>query len=382
MYRLKENQKELLAKVATVAEETIAKNADTTDANGEFPAANIAALGKIGALGLNVPTEYGGWGQDMRFACAALDMIGRNCASTGMIFLMHLCGIACYAAKPENRAAELTAAAKGAHLSTLAWSEKGSRSHFWAPIGEGVKTDSGVTLSSEKSWVTSAGIADGYVVSAKVPGASGPMDTVLYYVPKGVDGMTVAGAWNSMGMRGNASAPMNLAHTPISDTQLLSDLGGGFPQMMAILPWFALGNAAISIGVSEAATQSTMNHLTGKGFEHLGSKLADLPNLRERLARMRTSTDKARAHLTFVLDAMEAGDPMTQLYVLEAKPSASTAAMEVTDLAMLTCGGAAFSRHLTVERNFRDARAASVMAPTSDVLNDFIGKALCGMPLF
>jgi hypothetical protein len=35
-----------------------------------------------------------------------------------------------------------------------------------------------------------------------------------------------------------------------------------------------------------------------------------------------------------------------------------------------------------VERNFRDARAMSVMAPTSDVLHDFIGKALCGMELF
>jgi alkylation response protein AidB-like acyl-CoA dehydrogenase len=97
---------------------------------------------------------------------------------------------------------------------------------------------------------------------------------------------------------------------------------------------------------------------------------------------MRIATDKARAHLTSVLDAVEAGDPMAQLYVLEAKPSASAAAKEVTDLALEACGGAAFSRHLTVERNFRDARAASVMAPTTDVLHDFIGKALCGMPLF
>jgi alkylation response protein AidB-like acyl-CoA dehydrogenase len=382
MHRLNEEQKALLAQIVTVAETKIAANADATDASGTFPAENIAALGAVGALGLNVPKEYGGWGQDMRFACAALDMVGRHCASTGMIYLMHLCGIACYAAKPENVKAELTAAAQGKHLSTLAWSEKGSRSHFWAPIGEAVKANSGVTLSSEKSWVTSAGIADGYVVSAKVPNASGPTDTVLYYVPKGADNFTVSDVWNSMGMRGNASAPMRLTNTPISDTQNLCEPGQGFGQMMAILPWFALGNASISLGISEAAIASTTHHITGKGFEHLDSRLADLPNLRERLAKMRTATDRARAHLTFVLDAVDAADPMAQLYVLEAKPSASGTAIEVTDLAMQTCGGAAFSRHLTVERNFRDARAASVMAPTSDVLNDFIGKALCGMPLF
>jgi alkylation response protein AidB-like acyl-CoA dehydrogenase len=49
---------------------------------------------------------------------------------------------------------------------------------------------------------------------------------------------------------------------------------------------------------------------------------------------------------------------------------------------MRACGGAAFSRHNSVERNFRDARAIAVMAPTTDVLLDFIGRAVCGMPLF
>jgi len=46
------------------------------------------------------------------------------------------------------------------------------------------------------------------------------------------------------------------------------------------------------------------------------------------------------------------------------------------------CGGAAFSRHLPLERLFRDARAATVMAPTSDVLRDLMGRALTGQPLF
>ncbi len=382
MYRLNDEQKLLLSRIQQVAEETIGPHADAIDASGTFPYASIDALAKIGALGLNVPTEYGGWGQGMRFACAALDCIAQQCASTGMVYLMHLCGIACYAAKPEATTEELKAAARGEHLSTLAWSEKGSRSHFWAPISQAIATGSTVTLSAEKSWVTSAGIADGYVVSAQTPGATNPMETILFYVPRGASGFAASGIWNSLGMRGNSSAPMALKEVEIGMDRALCTPGQGFPQMMAILPWFALGNAAISIGIAEAAVKSTTAHLTGSGFEHLGSKLADLPNLRERLAKMRIATDKARAHLTFVLDAVEVGDPMAQLYVLEAKPSGSAAAIEVTDLGMQACGGAAFSRHLTVERNFRDARAASVMAPTSDVLYDFIGKALCGMPLF
>jgi alkylation response protein AidB-like acyl-CoA dehydrogenase len=67
---------------------------------------------------------------------------------------------------------------------------------------------------------------------------------------------------------------------------------------------------------------------------------------------------------------------------MQVKAAAAEAALEVTDIAMRVCGGAAFRKDVGVERCFRDARAASVMAPTSDVLFDFIGKAVCGLPVF
>ena len=55
--------------------------------------------------------------------------------------------------------------------------------------------------------------------------------------------------------------------------------------------------------------------------------------------------------------------------------------MTVTDLAMKVCGGAAFRKELGIERRFRDARAARVMAPTTDALLDFVGRAINGLPL-
>jgi alkylation response protein AidB-like acyl-CoA dehydrogenase len=82
------------------------------------------------------------------------------------------------------------------------------------------------------------------------------------------------------------------------------------------------------------------------------------------------------------LASLEEGREDAMLRVLEVKAAAGEAATEVTDLAMRICGGAAFRKEIGVERNFRDARAATVMAPTTDALYDFIGKALCGIPLF
>jgi alkylation response protein AidB-like acyl-CoA dehydrogenase len=318
----------------------------------------------------------------MRVACAALDELGQRCASAAMVYLMHLCGCACYVAHPKGHEETLKQAARGEHLSTLAWSEKGSRSHFWAPVSQAEAKNGNVTLRASKSWVTSAGEANGYVVSTRTAGSQDAMDTVLYLLLKDDPGLKVSGAWNSLGMRGNASSPMTLENCEISSERALCEPGKGFPRMLEILPWFSLGNAAISSGIAEAATQATIAHVTKAPLEHLGSRLADLPILRARLAQMRIDTDRARAFLGATLDAVESGAPNAMLLVLASKAAGSEAAVNVTDRAMQTCGGAAFSKHLTLERNFRDARAAGIMAPTSDVLHEFIGRALCGMNLF
>jgi alkylation response protein AidB-like acyl-CoA dehydrogenase len=92
-------------------------------------------------------------------------------------------------------------------------------------------------------------------------------------------------------------------------------------------------------------------------------------------------TDTTRAVLLDTLTAIETQRPDGMLRVLESKAVAAEAALVVTDLAMKLCGGAAFRKELGIERRFRDARAARVMAPTTDALLDFIGRATLGLPL-
>ena len=164
---------------------------------------------------------------------------------------------------------------------------------------------------------------------------------------------------------------------------MLGPDGGGFDIMMSIvLPYFQIMNAAFSIGTMEAATRKTAEHASGIKFEHLGSALSDLPTIRAYVARMRVKVDLVHALLLDTLDAAEKGREDAMLRILEIKAAAGETSTEVTDLAMRVCGGAAFRKDLGIERYFRDARAATVMAPTTDVLYDFIGKAVCGMPLF
>jgi alkylation response protein AidB-like acyl-CoA dehydrogenase len=159
--------------------------------------------------------------------------------------------------------------------------------------------------------------------------------------------------------------------------------GKGFDIMMGtVLPLFNILNAACSVGIMEAAVQRTAQHASGVRYAHLDSTLADLPTIRNYIARMRVKTDMARALLDDTIFAVETARGDATLRVLSCKAAASEAAIEVAQTAMRVCGGAAFRKEVAVERYFRDANAAGVMGPTTDVLYDFIGKAVCGMKVF
>src|SRR3954468_17644340 len=155
MYRLNDEQQRIVATAAAVADRDLAPRAAAVDREAAVPSASIPALGAQGLPGLNVPKEHGGLAQGPRTAAAVIDILAQRCPSTAMVYLMHLCGIACYAAAPDKTAALLTDAAAGRHLSTLAFSEKGSRSHFWAPVSRAAADgDGAVRLSAQKSFVT------------------------------------------------------------------------------------------------------------------------------------------------------------------------------------------------------------------------------------
>ena len=211
MYRLNDEQQRVVSDAAAVADATIKPQAAKVDQDAAFPRQSIAALGERGLLGLTIPAEHGGLGHGLRTMAATIDVVAQRCPSTAMVYLMHLCGVACYAAAPARTAPLLRQAAAGQHLSTLAFSEKGSRSHFWAPVSRAKEDGAGtVRLSASKSFVTSAGHADGYVVSTLAAGATTPIESTIYLVLAGDAGVSVTGAWRGLGMRGNASAPMTL----------------------------------------------------------------------------------------------------------------------------------------------------------------------------
>ena len=373
----------------SVPTEIIRAHAAEVDSEARFPDEAITALREAGLLGLGVPETYGGPGGTPSEIVAAVEQVAACCASTGMVYTMHLVAtqtLLAGSAGPEDgiKASTLRSIATGNHLSTLAYSERGSRSHFWAQVSRALADgSSGVLIDADKSWVTSAGHADSYVTATGAVGMTGPLETELYLVDAPSDGIEVLGPFDGLGMRGNASSPVAYRGVGVDADRRLGDPGSGFGLMMsATLPWFVLCGAATSLGIAAAAIEAGTEHIAGARFEHLGSSLADIPGVRARLANAKIRYLQARSLLYEVAHQVEAGAPEAQLGVLALKAAAGEMAIDVTDEIMRACGGAAFSKHLGIERNFRDARASSVMAPTTDILRDFIGKALTGQDLF
>ena len=377
-------------KAQEIASRVLAPSAGQNDKAGQFSATAVEALGKSGLLGLMLPMDVGGSGLGPRTFAAVVATLAEADASVAMVYLMHILGAATIMAARPNAAQAVTPILReigaGRHLSTLAFSEAGSRSHFWAPVSRALRNGNGngVRISAKKSWVTSAGHAQSYVVSALAPEGAGPTDSTLYLLAAETQGLSVAGPWDGLGLRANASAPIALDECEVAADLQLTDDGAGFPAMLnVVLPLFSLGTAAVALGLCRAAVAGTVSHLKSAKFEHLGQSLGEsLPTLRAQLAAMQIDTDGLSARIDDLVEHLEKPRETTTLRVLEAKAAAGEVAISVTSTAMRVCGGAAFSKHLGIERLFRDAHAGAVMAPTGDVLREFIGKALLGMPLF
>jgi alkylation response protein AidB-like acyl-CoA dehydrogenase len=384
-YRLSESDSAHLDSATAIAREVLAPNAADVDREARYPREGIDALGQTGLAGLTVDRKHGGEGGGMRAFAAVVEELATACGSTAMIYNMHVSASQTIAAAASlsDRDALLREIAAGRHLTTLAFSERGSRSQFWMPVSKLEAVGGKFVTSADKSWVTSAHEADSFVSSALAPASSGPMDWTIYLVRKDARGVTVTTGFDGLGLRGNDSAPMRFERVAVAEGDLLSAQGEGATTMLTVvLPWFAIGTAAIANGLCRSVVDATTRHLSSAGFETSGAQLRDLPNLRARVAEMAVRTEQSRALLGHAFDHIESGSPAAPLYVLQSRLAAIQAAADVTDLAMKACGGAAFSRQLGVERVFRDARAGWVMAPTVDHLLEFTGRALTGLPLF
>ena len=383
--------------------EVLAPNAGKIDRESLFPTGNIKALGEAGLMGLTVAKEKGGPGGTVKSLALVIEELAQGCASTAMCYTMHMSGLLVIAALVEGRQVEqfLKPIIDGERLNSFAMSEPGSGNRLWHMDSYAQKDGDDYIIDSFKSFATSAGYADSYLVPVRANSEVGPNDLSLFLIDGKDENIKPIGKWDGLGIRGNSSTPVHFDKCRVPAFNRLGHETCGFSTIFAYsLPIYQVGLSALYLGIAQAAYDAAIAHVKKRIHSDTGVALSNMETVQRYIAEMKLSIDQSR-HLIYrvaqlsdnalalfdelakaeLLDQVLRANPNDPFFIelAEVKISACEMAINVTNKAFQVCGGTAYRHGHPVERHFRDARAGSVMAPSDDTLKLIMGRQILGI---
>jgi alkylation response protein AidB-like acyl-CoA dehydrogenase len=387
---IKQGQRESLAsileRVQEIATDVVAPDAEATDKNAIWPEKGIRAMQQAGLGSLTIPEELGGLGQGAFGVARVCELLGQECASTAMCFGMHCVGSAVISAKATHDQYEryLRPIIEGKHLTTLSLSETGTGSHFYVPHTqlEEVSADM-FSVTGEKTFVTNGGYADSYVISTVAADPSAPLGQFSCIVLNNeAEGMNWGQPWDGLGMRGNSSRVLKLDQVKVPRQDLLGEEGDQIWYVFQVVtPYFLMAMSGTYLGIASSALEIARNHLIKRFYSESGSSLAQVEVLQHRLGTLWGMLERTRRLAYHSARSFDAGDPDALPAVFTTKAEVAECAVTMVNEVMTMTGGMAYREGSKLHQLLRDARAAHVMAPTTDMLRIWTGRTLLGQPI-
>lgn len=376
----------ILSITRDVARTCVADNASVTDEQANWPEASIRALQSAGLTGLVVSEEYGGWGHGINALTKVCEILGYHCASTGLCFGMHCVGSAVIGAKPTEKHIDeyLLPILHGEHITTLSLSEPGSGAHFYIPgcTLESVNNHS-FQLNGEKSFVTNGGRANSYVVSAVTGEDSELGEFSCVLLDRDAKGVEWGAPWRGLGMRGNSSLSVRFNEVMLPKYKLLGEAGDQMWYAFEnILPYFLAAMSGVYLGIASSAFDQARKHIESRTHSHSGMTLSQNNVLQHRLGALWSEIEMMRSHLYRSASDFDKGRANNLFPIMSAKAQVAGCAVNIINEAMTLCGGVAYRDSSMLARHLRDARAAHVMSPTTDILYTWLGRGLLGENIF
>ena len=370
--------------VHAIVEQSIHPNADRLDREQEFPRENLALLAEKGLNGVLLPESLGGLGISKAYTAFALiaSEIAKACPSTALVYTMHVEATRIiYTYGNEEQWDRWLKAVRQGKVGTTSITEKAAGGRFWHSLSEAERISYGYLLDAEKSFTTSSGYADFYVLQTKSPNARQPGDISYFIVDGRQDGIS-AGEWNALGVRGTHSSPLTFYKVFIDESDRVGEEGNGEDIVMNGAGYM-MGLGATWTGTTRGIVTEAVNYAVRRTHQDTNKRLTDYQVIRSQLARAKILADSLEAwqkDLAARLDEwQQTGNPNLpeELHtsLLEFKVYASETANEVAQMAMDVAGGYGYKKG-TLERFYRDARAGIAMGPSNHLARDIIGKKL------
>lgn len=362
----------------------LAGRAADHDARGLFPEDDFADLRESGLLGLMVPSRLGGFGASFAGYARVAAELGRGAGATALVFNMHASVTGALAQTPDElvrylgaperyfaaRDKALADAAAGS-LYAVAMSERGTGSRLSKTRTAYRATEGGYRITGSKAFVSGAGHADAYLVTARDTESEDPK--VSYFLVPASEGVRVEQTWDSLGMRATGSHDVHFDVEVEPDALLGGKEGLTLILAEAMPQWLVASYSAVYVGVARAAVDAAAEHLRERGLGSLAGARARLGRADAAVAAAELAVAEAAARI----DA-NPGDEETNLWVWRAKLLAGDTASQVASSLLEAAGTSASRRGHPLERIFRDARCGALQPATSDVCADWLGVAALG----
>ncbi|MBK9053943.1 MAG: acyl-CoA/acyl-ACP dehydrogenase [Chloroflexi bacterium] len=363
-------------------------HAEEADALGQFYAPHRETFAQAGLLGLVIPTAYGGLGGGLRDLAAATFALGTACPSTALAYFFHCStssrGLLALEAIAEGKFsdAEIPAVQRfaenvlhrmgtqnqllGNFASEVA---KSSQSAVFIAT-EAEKVDGGWRLNGVKSFGCNTGVADAYLVAAKLKGYDTAEGLTMFFVPRDAEGVKERPPWDALGMRATASHGIILENVFVPDEESLA-IPGAFVKLMQTSRGSLMGNqpaiSALYLGAAKQAYDFALASTMRMKFEDTGKPIATSPFHQELIGKMTVEMETARLWLRRQID-LETCEPPTagKTEVVQhwrmAKGVISESAFLVAQLALKMCGTSGTANRGVIARMLRDTAMALVMA--------------------
>ncbi|MGH6894862.1 MAG: acyl-CoA dehydrogenase family protein, partial [Dongiaceae bacterium] len=297
---LTDEQKKLQKALIDLCQSSMRENAVESDKKLIYPRKNFQALAKQGFLGLIVPKELGGMGQNHVAAAMAVETIARyGCPSTAMCYTMHLGAVAAALFRYHNNPAIkdiLSRLDKDCLVGTLSYSDPETGSHFWYPVSSSAKkVDGGWQVTKKASWTTSGGFADWYIVQTTSPDFQGNYANLSCFLILGSEVEADPANWDGLGLRGNQSGPLVVNNKTIPENRLVGPVNDGANSNdECVDPFFLLCSSACWNGIAMAMIDIAKSHTTKKKHVDVGLRVCDYPTIQDYVGEAIIDTNACR----------------------------------------------------------------------------------------
>lgn len=349
--------------------------AEIAPACGGHARENIQKLAARGYMGLPVPREWDGSGQDFLSYILLIEEISRRCASTGVILAVHTSvgtfPLLYYGSEAQKKS-YLPGLAAGRLLGAFALTEAGAGSDAAALRTTAVRQGDSYRLDGTKLFITSGGEADLYTVFASTDPGQGARGISAFLVKKGTPGLVTGTAERKMGLHGTVTTGLIFEDAAVPRLNRLGKEGDGFKIAMALLDGGRIGIAAQGLGLARAALEETMSYLLSGSA---GTPGPAEQGIRFTLADIHTRLEAARLLVYRAALLKESGQPCSR--------EASMAKVFATDLAVESAtrcldlwarGGCRESNPVT--RYFRDAKITQIYEGSNQIQRMVIARDL------